>query len=216
MKLLIVIVTLITSLGVKANLKVSEKHLLVLQARIDSVWGKYMFSVDNLTPDHQPLRFTLLLPKETDDFRALEGISDDDLQLSKDGSLVLAKKNFPPGTTLVNIGFKKLVAEKKTTPLTFRVTEPLASLVILFDERIDVKSPVFKSTVAPKISAHNYRALQSKSSLASGETFILQIHGIPLGRGKIQTVAGIFALVLLGCTTWLAIKTRPQRLHRCR
>lgn len=205
MRIVVVIVAVLTSLMARAELEVSGKHLLVLQARIDSIWGKYLFSVNNQTTDQQPLRFPLLLPKETEDFRALEGVSDDDLQLDDDGSIVIDKKDFPPGTTLVNIGFKKTVVESAT--LTFRITEPLASLVILFDEMIDVKSPLFEPTVAPKISAHNYRALQSKNPLTSGETLVLQVDDVPRGRARIQVVAGIFAFMLLGCATLLTIKS---------
>ena len=205
MRILIIVVTIVTSLAAKSELNISGKHLLILQARIDSIWGKYLFSVDNPTTDHQPLRFPLLLPKESDDFRALEGVADNDLQLSDDGLLIIDKKNFPPGTTLVNIGFNKVVAG--TTALTFRVAEPLANLVILFDERIDVNSPVFETTVAPKISAYDYRALQSKTALTSNQTFVLQIDGVPRGRARIQVIAIIFAFVLLVCITWLTVKT---------
>ena len=207
MRVVAVIASVLFSLLARAELDVSDKHLLVLQARIDSIWGKYLFSVNNPTTNQQSLRFALLLPKETEDFRALEGVSDDDLQLEDNGSLVIDKKDFPPGTTLVNIGFKNNVVESAT--LTFRVIEPLASLVILFDEMIDVKSPLFEPTVAPKISAHNYRALQSKRSLTSGENIVLQVNDVPRGRSTIQLVAGIFSFVLLGCATLLTIKSRP-------
>ena len=209
MRMVIAIITVVTSLIAKAEqLNVSDKHLLVMQARIDSIWGKYLFSVGNPTTAQQSLRFALLLPKETDDFRALEGVSDDDLQLSEDGSLVVDKKDFPPGTTLVNVGFKKIVTG--TTTLTFRVIEPLVNLVILFDEEISIKSPAFEPTVAPKISAHNYQALQNKKQFARGETFILQVAGIPRGRSKIQVIAGIFAVILLASMIWLTVKTRSQ------
>lgn len=200
-----IIATVVTSLAAKSELNISGKHLLILQARIDSIWGKYLFSVDNQTIDPQPLRFPLLLPKESDDFRALEGVVDNDLQLGDDGLLLIDKKDFPPGTTLISIGFKKVVAE--TTTLTFRVAEPLTNLVILFDERIDVKSPAFETTVAPKISAYDYRALQSKTALTSNQTFVLRVDGVPRGRARIQVIAVIFAFVLLVCITWLTIKT---------
>lgn len=199
-----------SSSPVFANLELSEKHLIILRAGIDSLWGDYVFSVQNNSPAPQPTKIPLFLPAETVDFKAVEGIEAADLRLDTESGAVILAKDFTPGATVVNVGFK-VEAEAGKSILTFTATQPIPSVNVLYEgEILTVRADPLLPTVLPKIADVNYHALHTQHPLTIEEELVITVTGIPRGRKIIHVFAVIFTVSLLLSTLWMGIKTAPR------
>lgn len=193
-----------------ATLELSEKHLIILRAGIDSLWGDYVFSIQNNTPTPQPTKIPLFLPAETVDFKAIEGIVDADLRLDTERGAVILAKAFAPGATVVNVGFK-VEAEAGEGTLTFTAAQHLPSVNVLYEgEILTVEADSLLPTELPKIAHVDYQALHTQHPLNIEEEMVIKVTGVPLGRKIIHVYAVIFAIILLLSTLWLGIKTAPR------
>lgn len=184
----------------------SKKHLIILRAGIDSVWGDYIFSVHNSHQESQTARIPLFLPVETVDFRAIEGITATDLVLDTDGGVIL-QKDFSPGVNIVNVGFKVAADSGKAT-MTFIPEQELKSLNVLFEgDILTVSSDSLVETELPEISGADYQALQIASVLSASEKLLIKVDGIPVGRQTMHLFAMIFIIALISFGVVLGIKT---------
>ncbi len=194
----------------RAEVALSEKHLIILRAGLDSVWGDYIFSVQNNQQEAQQAEVTLFLPRETVDFKAIEGVAAADLRVDPQHGTVKMQKEFPHGATLVNIGFK-VAAQGGNTTLHWVATRTLASLNIMYEhDIIDVSSDKLVATHLPRIADVHYRALHTPQALAKGDGLRVQVRGVPQGRAQLHLFAVVFAATLLISAAYLSIKTRPR------
>lgn len=195
-----------------AAVTLSSKHLIVLRAGTDSVWGDYIFSVQNRAADPQRAEIVLFLPKETVDFKAIEGVTAADLRVDAARGAVLLQKDFPPGASLVNIGFK-VTAEAGTADLNWRAAQPLESVNIMYEHEIVevIADNRLAEALLPRISEVKYRALRTTAALATGDALSLKVTAVPRGRTQLHVFAVVFALILLLSTVYLGIVTRPRK-----
>ena len=197
---------------VLAAVELSEKHLIILRAGVDSIWGDYIFSVQNSQQEPQQADIALFLPQETVDFKAVEGVTAADLRVDPAHGTVVMQKEFAHGASLVNVGFKVPAHEGRAT-LHWTARQALASVNVMYEhDIIEVFSDKLVVTQLPRISDIKYRALHTQQVLAVGDSLQLQVSGIPQGRGRVHLFAVVFAAILLTSTVYLGFRSRPR--HR--
>lgn len=195
---------------VAAEIALSKKHLIILRAGLDSVWGDYIFSVQNTQQESQRADIALFLPRETVDFKAVEGVTAADLRVDARHGTVTMQKEFPAGVTLVNVAFK-VTAQDGAAVLNWTATQTLASVNVMYEhEVIEVTSDRLELTHLPRIADVHYRALHTTQALKAEDSLRVQVRGIPQGRARLHLFAVVFAVILLISTVYLAIRTRPR------
>ena len=205
-----ILTALLLALPAQAEIALSEKHLIILRAGIDSVWGDYIFSVQNNQSEPQQAEVALFLPHEATDFKAVEGVTDDDMRIDAQHSTVMLHKEFPHGTTLVNVAFK-VTAHAGKARLSWQARQPIASLNVMYEhDVIEVFSEQLEGTHLPRIADVHYRALHTPQGLAKGDSLQVQVQGIPQGRGQLHLFAVVFAVLLLILSVYGGIRTRPR------
>ena len=191
------------------EVKLSEKHLIILRAGLDSVWGEYIFSVQNSQQEPQPADIALFLPRETVDFKAIEGVTVADLRVDAQHGTVTMQKEFPTGATLVNVAFK-VAAQDGAAILNWGVAHVLTSVNVMYEHKIiEVFSDKLEATQLPRISDVHFRALHTTQALTTGDSLQVQVRGIPRGRAQLYLFAIVFVAILLISTVYLGISTRP-------
>ena len=195
---------------VLAAVELSEKHLIILRAGIDSIWGDYIFSVQNSQQKPQHADITLFLPQETVDFKAVEGVTADDLRVDIAHGTVVMQKEFAHGASLVNVGFK-VPAHGGVATLNWTARQALASVNVMYEhDIIEVSSNKLVVTQLPRIADIKYRALHTQQALAMGDSLQLRVSGIPQGRGRVHLFAVVFAAILLISTVYWGFRSRPR------
>lgn len=193
-----------------AEIALSKKHLIILRAGLDSIWGDYIFSVQNNQQTPQRADIALFLPRETVDFKAVEGVTAADLRVDARHGTVTMQKEFPAGVTLVNVAFK-VAAQDGTAILNWMATQVLDSVNVMYEhEVIEVASDRLETTHLPRIADVHYRALHTTQALQAGDSLRVRVHGIPQGRAQLHLFAVVFAVILLISTVYLGIRTRPR------
>ena len=210
MRVSFILLVLLFALPVRAEIALSEKHLIILRAGLDSVWGDYIFSVQNSQQVPQQAEITLFLPRETVDFKAIEGVTAADMRVDGQRGTVTMQKEFPHGATLVNVAFK-VAAHDGVVILNWVATQPLASVNFMYEhDIIDVFSDKLETTQLPRIADVHYRSLHTPQALAKGDSLQVQVQGIPQGRAQLHLFAVVFAVLLLISAVYLGIRTRPH------
>ena len=192
--------------------ELSEKHLIILRAGVDSIWGDYIFSVQNSQQEPQQADIALFLPQETVDFKAVEGVTADDLRVDALHGTVVMQKEFVSGASLVNVGFK-VPAHDGVVTLNWTARQALASVNVMYEhDIIEVSSDKLVVTQLPRISDIKYRALHTPRALVVGDSLQLRVSGIPQGRGRVHLFAVVFAAILLTSTVYWGFRTRPRHM----
>ncbi len=195
---------------VRGEITLSDKHLIILRGGLDSVWGDYIFSVQNTQHVPQQASIALFLPRETVDFKAVEGVLPADLRVDAQHGTVTMEKEFPHGATLVNVAFKA-AAQDGTVTLNWVATQTLTSVNIMHEyEVMDVFSDQLEITQLPRLADGHYRALRTTQALTAGDRLQIQVQGIAQGRARLHLFAIVFAVILLISTVYLGIRTRPR------
>ena len=86
-----------------AGVGIEGRQVYILYSGLDRL--SYLFMVSNTDEKPVNARFKVMLPEETEDFEAQQGLIPKDIKLGEDGGLYVDKE-FPAGDTLVTIGFK--------------------------------------------------------------------------------------------------------------
>lgn len=196
---------------VLAAVELSEKHLIILRAGVDSIWGDYIFSVQNNQQEPQRADIALFLPQETVDFKAVEGVTAADLRVDPAHGTVVMQKEFVSGASIVNVAFK-VPAHDGVATLNWTARQALASVNVMYEhDIIEISSNKLIATQLPRIADIKYRAMHTPRGLAVGDSLQLRASGIPQGRGRVHLFAVVFAAILLTSTVYLGFRSRPLR-----
>lgn len=192
-----------------ATVQISNKHIYVLYAGVDSVFGSYIFLVQNPGTAPERLSFPVMLPTETIDFQAQEGLAPNELTLGSNGSGLTIDKEFAPGDTLITIGFK-VPADVGHAPMTIKATQPFESLsFFVFEGKFQVEGPNLVAKPNVGFSGRVYDTY-TLSQGEAGKTYRVDLKGIPEGRDRLRTVGWIFAGSLALIALALAWFSRPK------
>lgn len=209
LQLLVALALMSFSSLVSAEIQITPKHLVILRPGIDSVWGSYVFALQNTGEEEAEFRSEIMLPKETVDFMPQEGLSPEQVSLSDKGIRIDGR--FPSGVHIISIGFK-VEGRYGAAALTFTPVSDVQSFTVLVprDSPMIVSSGLLKPTLSEGSPDPQYAALGAQTPLVVGETYELKISGLPEGRTRLWALGGVVGgimLILCGFLTW---RTRPQ------
>lgn len=190
------------------TVKVSDRHIILLNPGVDALWGSYLFLVSNSASEPVAHEMTILLPKETSDWQALDNVSPDEIQLGKNGGLNL-RKTFQPGDHLLSIGFK-VNGSAGGANLSFNPQIPIGSLSLLINDS-NIRVEGSNLSFAPQQSFQNGKRYDTYSfqGMEPGKTYEAVVKNIPEGRTTYWRLGFgvIFVLsILVGLIAW---KTKP-------
>lgn len=193
------------------SIALSHRHIVVINADPEKIYGSYFFAVDNTTGE--PANFTtkVMIPERVVDFRPQDGLEEGDLKLDNDGVIVL-DKTFPPGLSLVGVGFQIGVGAFGNEKLRFTpfFDLPEFSIAVLKDSGMTLSSAELETGIPAMLRNGNYTGLLSSGPLKAGVPVEVFLDGIPKYRVYLWFVGLACVLVLLGLGVSFAIKTRPR------
>lgn len=195
----------------RADVMLTPKHLIILRQGLDSVYGSYVFAVQNTGETTAKFKSAVMLPKETVDFVPQEGVEPEEVSLAPGGGGVVVEKDFPPGVHIVSIGFK-VDASYGMSQLTLVPPAEIQSFTVLVprDAGMRVVSSVLKAGEMGHAPDPQYEAMISEEPLAQGRSFTVEVQGLPEGRTRIWIVGAAVGGVLLLLAAFLAWRTRPK------
>ena len=191
-----------------AEVTLAPRHVMIVRPMIDQVWGSYIFALENRGTAPERFASTLMLPKETVDFRPEEGVTPQEVRLGENGGIVL-EKNVDPGTNLVLMAFavKSLFGK---TQLTLKPTVAINDLSILTPPgSLTVTANGAEFTQNVDFSGHPFDRL-AIPSIGANQEFVVTIEGIPQGRAALWIAGSLVGAVLAAAALALAWKTRPK------
>ncbi len=195
-----------------ATTAIAGKHIYILYPGVDSIWGSYIFVVNNDSPQPEKYTFPVMLPKETVDFQAQDVLSPDELKLGPDGGIIV-DKIFPPGETLVQISFKML-GSQGTASATFTPPYPFETLgLFVWQDSFAVKGPDgMEVKKGVELSTRKFDTYTLTAG-AVGVPIHYSFENVPEGRGRLWVMGGIVAAILFITAFTIAYYTKPQLIH---
>ena len=197
-----------------ASVGFGSRHMIMLSADMDHLWGSYYFAVKNQTDAPVIFRAPLSLPPNTVDFRAQEGLTDADIQLASNGSLFV-EKEFPPGLNLLAVGFK-LAHGHRDAMVTMRAAVDMDEFSILIPKSsgLSVEASALEPGVPAMLAGSQFVGLISPGAVAAESELQFLVKGIPEGRRWFWVVGlVVFILTVLGSVA-LSITSQPRTRYQ--
>jgi len=194
----------------QAEVYVTPKHLVILRGALDTLYGSYIFALQNTGEVAETYKTPVTLPMEKDDWATQEGLDPSEVSLSSTSSLIVEKKA-EPGVNLLGIDFKVPASFGHTT-LTFKPEVTIESMIVLVPRgsSVSIESSRFVPADSSQAPDPQYVPWHSSGPLAAGEEVKIDVYGLPEGRARLWIVgSGVAALllVLAGVVAW---RTRPK------
>lgn len=187
---------------------VAPRELVILKAGADQLWGTWVVAVMNRGTSAKEFSFQANLPREVVDFQPGEGLTAKDLNLKDEGLFV--EKAFAPGVNVVSLTFS-VPAQGGKASLTLVPVRSLPELILMSPSGLlEVHSEQMKFMETNNQDGQRYDVHTLKQPVEAGTSVVFQLKGIPEGRSRLWWTGGIFGLILLAMTGFLAWKTRPQ------
>lgn len=193
------------------SIEVTPRHIMILQADLDFIWGSYFFALQNKSSTPQDYSIPIALPKESVDFQPQDGLSEKDIRLDPDGHIVV-EKVFPPGLNLMGIGFKIPTTKFGSDFLSISPIFPIGELSVATPNMNDlsVRGDKFTKGLPPMLPADRYRGIQI-SDVEKNQSLSIYIDGIPKKRSHIQIIGLVIGLLLCGLGVLLTLITAPNQ-----
>jgi hypothetical protein len=192
-----------------AQVRIEARHVTMLHPGVDTAWGSYMFGVRN--EGTAPAKFSgyLTLPKETIDFQPQEGLSPEEIHQDGEKGLMF-EKEFPPGMTLIAVGFK-VNGRFGAATLTYVPKGDLDQMSFVTKKgglNIATPSSLFGAAHVATMQNEEFLAIDSNGSLGPGSSFSIEVTNLPEGRGRLWMVGAILSLILVIGAIWFTWQTR--------
>lgn len=178
------------------GIDIARRHVVMLHAGIDTVWGTYMFGVRNDTDEPQTRKVQLMLPKETIDFQAQDGLTQSEIKVTDEGLLYI-EKEFAKGLNLLAVGFK-VPAEFGKATLTFEAPFELAEFSLVTKKNtLSVLSDVLLLEESNMVNSEKFLSYKKKGAVLTNEIVIVTLEGIPQGRTALWWIGSIMGVLLV-------------------
>lgn len=189
----------------------SFRHIVILQADLKNIWGTYFFAVNNKADGERSFKTFLMLPRESVDFKAQDGLEDQDLKIDENGQLYM-EKNFPPGVSLLGVSFQVKAAQFGNDTISFLPPFDVQELSVAVPSQsgVAVAGKQFKAGVPPMLADGRYQGMQT-TDIKKGQILEVQVSGIPKDRVVLWIVGAVFTLLLAFLGVGLTLKTRDVR-----
>ncbi len=153
-----------------------------------------------------------MIPLETSDWQAQEGLLPKELKLGASGGLIISK-NFSADSGLIGIGFK-VPGHLGTAKMTLRAPFDFAELTILVPQgTLHVTAPSMTAAPGVEFSGKFFDAL-SLQGVQKGQQVEVSIGNVPEGRARSWMVGAITGGLLLFGGLGCALFTRPSSADR--
>ncbi|NRA44770.1 MAG: hypothetical protein HRU09_07435 [Oligoflexales bacterium] len=192
----------------EGEIGLSFRHIVILQADLTNIWGTYFFAVTNKTSGNKNFKTSIMLPRESVDFKAQDGLEDQDLRLDENGQLYLDKE-FPPGVSLLGVSFQVKADKVGNDSISFSPPFDLQEFSVAVPSRsgIQVQGEQFKEGVPPMLADGRYKGMQV-SDVKKDQILQIHISGIPKDRMLLWVVGVIFTVIMALVSIGLTMKTR--------
>lgn len=192
-----------------AEIYVTSKHLVILRTGIDTVWGSYVFAVNNKDAAPSSLKVNIMMPAQMTDFYPQEGVTKEEVMLTDSGLMV--EKEFAPGVNVVSIGFR-VPSKFGRAEVSFKPQMDIDSFTLLVprDSGTQIQSDGLVVGNDEERPDPQYQPYVSKNILKTGETFTINVAGVPEGRLTLWISGAITGACMLIFGLLLAIRTRPR------
>jgi len=192
-----------------AEIYVTSKHLVILRTGIDTVWGSYVFAVNNKDAGPSPLKVNIMMPAQMTDFYPQEGVTKDEVLLTDSGLMV--DKEFATGVNVISIGFR-VPSKFGRAEISFKPQMDIDSFTVLVprDSGTLIQSEGLVLGNDEARPDPQYIPYVSKNILKTGEAFTIKVGGIPEGRLTLWISGGITGVSVLIFGLLLALRTRPR------
>ncbi len=190
----------------------TPSHIIILQTDAELLWGAYYFAVNNATGEERELSSHIRLPREIIDFQAAEGLTNEDLVISKDGVLNVHKV-YPPGLSLQGIQFKVRVNKDSDNVLTLIPVEDIGQLYIATPQSdlLHLKAEGFVEGIPSMLQGASYTGIHAGNKKA-GESIVVSISGFPGGRRPFLILGACVGLLLLFSVAFLTLRGRRDEV----
>jgi len=154
-----------------------------------------------------------MLPENTIDFKAQQGILNNEIVLNKNGDLILAKK-FKPGLSLISIAFQVPLSKWYSNHLIFKTPYEIKELSIASLKTIPIQfsGPNFTAGIPNMLGTKHYRGIIQKNILED-QTLSITLKGLPRGFAFSWIMASISFCILISLVSFLLRRdTIKQRI----
>ena len=110
-----------------AEVVLMPKQLIILKPGTDRVLGTWVAAVNNHGTSPESFSVPVLMPRDVKDFQAIEGVTSEEIQLGQAGLVV--QKSFPPGVSVLSIGFM-MPASSGQTNLHLKTVAEVGELTV--------------------------------------------------------------------------------------
>ncbi len=200
---------------VEEKIYISARHIIILQADLENVWGTYYFAVINRTDTPLPFSTPIMLPLEAIDVKAQDGLKPEEIEKDKQGVLHMKTKTFPKGMTLLGVGFQcKIPTGTSSVDLHFSPLFPIGELSVAVSNTtpLSLTAEGLEPGLPDMLTGSPYTGIMKRQPLATGETVTVRLAGVPTGRATLWWSGLGFASVLfLGSAYWVVRSRRRDR-----
>ena len=193
------------------SISLGKRHIVILSSDNQFIWGSYYFAVINKNSSDTHYQASLLLPKEVSDFEAQSGAENHEITLDSSGKPSISKK-FPPGLSLITIGFKVPHNPWNRNILTFNHNENVEELSITTAKKslltVSSAHKDFVDGLPHMLSPNDYNGILG--FLRKHDSFLVTIDGIPLSRNLPNLIGGCLFVLLIMLTTIFTIKSQKD------
>lgn len=200
---------LLFSTPVLAQVELSDRHIYFIYPAVEEIKGNYIFLVRNSGKEDVRHTMKILLPAETIDWMPQEGVGPDELKPGTEGGLVL-DKNFPPGETMISLGFI-VPAKGEKAVMTFKPEYNVGELAILARKGAAELSGStgFQTQSGISFAGQMYDSV-GKNATTAGETVSVTVGGIPQGRSRLTYLGFAAIAVIAAAAAFLTWRTKPR------
>lgn len=196
----------------QAEVRLGNRHFVLLYPQIDAVVGVYYFGIQNSGEEPALFEAPVMLPENVVDFQPQQGLAPDDITTRDDGQ-VWIRKMMPPGLTVASMNFK-VDAWEGQTDLDFVFKQELFDFSVMTKPGgLSISSNQMKVADSPPMSQEKFDTLSLDRGEA-GKTLTVAVKNIPKGRGDLWKLAGTFAGLLLVLAALASYWARPNSEQR--
>ena len=198
----------------KDKLFAGGRHMVLLTANVSesesSILGAYYLGIFNHYKEAKEFKTQINLPKEVIHFEAEQGLKNEDIYLGKGGALEI-KKIFPPGMTLVGIGFKIKPNIFLQDEINFFIKDSITELTVAspISSKLSLSSQQLQPGLTEMLANGEYQGLLGKD-IKNGSQITVLLSGFPQKKSLAWLVVVTAAIILLGAAYILAKKSQRQ------
>lgn len=205
--LLLLLLSLLPSVA-SAAVSLGQRHVYILYPGVDSIWGSYIFTVNNSSESPERFAFPVLLPKETIDFQGQDSLDPSELKLGADGAVTIDKE-FRPGENMIQVGFK-IPASQGSAVANIKLPYDVGSIgYFVWQNSLSVHGENMEIQRGLQLSDRVYDAYSFVGG-RSGQTMTATFQNVPEGRGRLWIIGWIFCGIIVIVAFGLAYTSRPK------